>query len=811
MERILFSNAFNQTEYLRTLAKLGFNTFGLRVMNDAELCSYILEHGQKIPDGSFISSKEEDYIYYHLSGGDYNDAKNLRSAIDSYRDSIESNVLDSLENNLSNDFLDKKNLIKNKYQEYEQYKKDHRLYDKNDLINYVLSSGIKLDIECSYYDEYGISQVFLKTLKAIFSNVKAVSLNDTFVKKDKDIHFMKAYGKPCEADYVFSEIQKYPLDECQIVVTNSEDVLEIASTAEMLNIPYTSHLGQPIIASKAGILLSYLFKLEDMQYGVDGYRNLFECTAFNKQSFIDLIPPTVKKTDRVFNDFIKYAGWLRLGFDKTQSVPTHLYKKEIAEMLLKLQDSLSKGRAAFIKEYLVDITPLDETVISSIETVEKAAQQFDFDYNNVLRDLLNGRVDKRIAKSGHLYISDINSAISALRKHVFIIGLDSSFPGGPKENYLLFDEEYAKTGSDFYDSKEIVKRKEKVLRALINAGEDVYLTYPYFELASLEDNNPSSIVFDLYPKDIAKEPIPSYGFNDLQLAVNKEVYQARLDNKLSNISVNKPVVLYNKQPLLDKQYSPSSFHCFFEEDNRLQFLLSAILGIDIKDEDDPYRIISTNERGTIIHALMEGFQKDKVSWPNFLKEAETKFDELLLMKPAVIPLSIAKERNEYLRIIKNLYDDDPGNIFVAAEEYVSGAIHDIKFGGLFDRIEKDKNNKYILVDYKTGSKVIHIPEDTVSCIQGLIYAYLINNNASYQKRGIVIDRIEFRYPDSRDIIPIHYSSIKEKEFLDCIDEFKAAIESGELFIHLDPKEFASQNYLDKYTHLVSLMKGVKSL
>ena len=108
MEKILFSNSFNQTEYLRTLAKLGQNTFCLRVMNDVQLCSFVLEHTDKMPDGTFISSKEEDYIYFHLGAGDYNDAKNLRSAIDSYRDCVDEDILVSLENNLSNDFVDKK-------------------------------------------------------------------------------------------------------------------------------------------------------------------------------------------------------------------------------------------------------------------------------------------------------------------------------------------------------------------------------------------------------------------------------------------------------------------------------------------------------------------------------------------------------------------------------------------------------------------------------------------------------------------------------------------------------------------------------
>ena len=111
-EKILFSNNFNQTEYLRTMAKLGHNTFGLRVMNDAEICSYVLEKAGLYLEGDFISSKDSNYIFYHLVGGDFGDAKNLRSAIDSYRDCVVGDISKSLDENLTDDFPTKKILIK---------------------------------------------------------------------------------------------------------------------------------------------------------------------------------------------------------------------------------------------------------------------------------------------------------------------------------------------------------------------------------------------------------------------------------------------------------------------------------------------------------------------------------------------------------------------------------------------------------------------------------------------------------------------------------------------------------------------------
>ena len=815
MGKILFSNSFNQTEYLRTLAKLGQNTFALRVMNDAELCSYILEHGASLPEGDFISSKEANYIYYCLSGLNYGDAKNLRSAIDSYRDCVIGDIYQSLEENLSDDFPEKKEQIKTEYQAYQEYKKDHGLYDKQDLMNFILNSDIHIDEECLYYEEFGITKLLLEVLKHVFSKVTSLSLNDTFTKQEKDIHFLRAYGKPCEADYIFSQIQKLPIDECQIILTNSGDSLEIIKTAEALNIPYTSHIGTPVISTKAGILLNYLFQLDTLSYGVDGYKALFNCPSFNSGVFKAMIPDTVRKPERKFADFIKYAGWLRINFESNSNCPhQELYEQYHFEMLSKLQESMSHGRAHFIKEYIINPTPLDEQIIEQIRRLEEESERYGFELEDVLKELLGSSINRKVSQSGHLYITDINSAISSLRKYNFIIGLTSDFPGGPKENYLIFDEEYSKTGSDLYLSQEIVKRKEKVLRALINASQELYLTYPYFELASLEDKNPSSVIFDLY-KGGDINTIPTYGYRDMQLDINKEVYTARLDNLKSDLPDILVSIPYDKDKLLSRQYSPSTFHQYFEEENQTNFILSNILEIEGDEEDDPYVLIPRNEMGTLIHEVFERFDKNKNTYEEIREKAERAFANFLLKKPPMIRASIKKAEEDYMKLVEGTFKMDPSNSHVFSEKWIEGSIGGILFGGKADRLERTKFGKFILVDYKTGSNITHKQDDVISCLQGLIYAYLFENYGVQcgLKNNILIDHIEFRYPEHEKTISIAYNQENKKELLRLMSVFKTDVENGQLFKHLDDKKWKKGDYknLDKFAHLFSLMKGVRSV
>ena len=100
-EKLILANGFNEAEFLRTLAKNDINTFGLRVFNDMELCSYILmKNGIKM-NGSFISDKEQSFIYYSFLKGVLEDSKNIKDAINSFRDCVDTDVLIEMEKILS--------------------------------------------------------------------------------------------------------------------------------------------------------------------------------------------------------------------------------------------------------------------------------------------------------------------------------------------------------------------------------------------------------------------------------------------------------------------------------------------------------------------------------------------------------------------------------------------------------------------------------------------------------------------------------------------------------------------------------------
>ena len=183
---------------------------------------------------------------------------------------------------------------------------------------------------------------------------------------------------------------------------------------------------------------------------------------------------------------------------------------------------------------------------------------------------------------------------------------------------------------------------------------------------------------------------------------------------------------------------------------------------------------------------------------------------MILKKPAMIPSSVNEVKNNFLRLVKNLYSLDPGNKHIYSEKFVKGSIGGINFKGTLDRLEKDNIGRYIIVDYKTGTKVTHVKDDPITCLQGLIYAYLLENyGKDFGVPNIKVHHIEFRYPEKEVSIPIIYDQQNKQALLDMVKEFKDAVDNQTLF----DKEFkfSDQKYIEKYFHLFSLMKGVKNL
>ncbi len=806
-EKIIFSHQFNEAELLRTFSKNNHNTFLTRVLNDLDICLYILSHLGITINKKYINDNDESFIYYKILGGIFDDAKNIKNAINSFRDSSIINTLDNMDKILLNEYKLKKDTIINAYKAYIEYKNNNNLYDKHDMIEYIINNNLKIkNVNVIYFKEYNISNAFLKMLNNVFDNVNEISISFYFDFKKPNIEIIKAYGKENEIKNIYNKINELNinLDKCQIILTNPKDIIELISINNIYNIEYTSKIGIPFIASKPAILLKCINDMKKGNYGVDAYKLLFNLDVFNKEEYINIFTENDKLNNYKYNDFIKYAGWLRIGFENDTVINDSLYDKKIAKALNMLYSDMKLGIVEFIKKYVIDDI-YNQIAINKMEDLINYKKKYDIDIDDIslLNSLFNTYIAKEVSKEKALHITTIDSAFESLREYNFIVGLDDEFPGNPKENYLIFDDEYIKLNAINYTSYKLTEFKLNRCLKLIELSNNVILSYCYYSLLDLKEKNPSSIIYDLKNEGIIEEE-----FNYLKdnLLENNKIIEARINNKKAIVNNDHKKINYSPDYLLNKHYSPSAIHSFFE--NKLQFILLHIYGINIDDKDDPFNIIPPNVKGTLVHKFVEGFNKNKISEDDFIKNGIKELEKFFEIKPLIIEDSKNKIIEDFKTELTNLYNlEKSDRECVEYEKTIDDVvISGIKFKGTFDRIEKTKNGDYILVDYKTGRDVTHKENDVESCLQGLIYSYMIlhTNNEKIKSKGIRIKRIEFRYTKANLTVGIDYNIDNENKMLEKIEEFKNALINHD-FKCLDLENYS---YVDKYKKLISLFKEV---
>ncbi len=795
MESIIYSDLLNQTEFLRTMAKNNISNIGTRIMGLFDLCHLAsLKLGLSMP-GVFVSDTEQGFIINSICDFPlFSDGLNVRDSINEFRETGRGNDVAALKKYLDPKYENKLNVLCNVFSKYNQYKIDNNLYDIYDLM-YALydeaEKGSKTNINVSYFEDLPSSPFAISLFTKLF-NLHKQNYASLFKKNIQHTNIYKCFGYNNEIAHVLNVVNehKLPLDECLIVATNNDLAYQIINYFEYYDIPYTTSIGKPYSHNDVGKFIKRMIQMEKMSFGVDAYRELFNDQFFNSDKYLS----TFAGNKYLIDDFIKQAGWLRLNCRERRDIDAHLYSKDIYESLTLLQNELNKGLFGFIKDNIVNPSSNYEA-LSMMESCSIICKKYGIDEYKVVDNLYANSVGCHISESGKIHITSLRGGLSSIRKYTFIIGLDSSFPGSPKENYLIFDDEFIRMGMNAFISESKIKSKEKIMNLFISCLENAYLSYSYFDNVQLKDKNPSSIISSNYNAN----DIIEFNYIDDKLSNNCLLIDKYNNGFASKVVFSHTPIPYDSNYLLNKKYSPSNFANFFK--NPLLFALNNIYGLSIPDKDDPYQIIAPNDKGTLFHELVRNFDKNTISKKDFLSKGEKTFINFLKRRPPLITSSKDKELNSFMDVLNKYYDSECGNTPIKCEERISSKINGVCFVGAFDRLEKNKSGEYILVDYKTGSSIQHHSEDVISCIQGLIYAAMIEN--VYPE--IKISRCEFRYPFIGNItIQIAYNDMNKLLLNEKIDEFKNAIQTGVPYAE-------EGDFVDKYGILVSLFKEAKRI
>lgn len=839
-ERIILAPGCNGSELLKSLADHGINCLNLRVMGSYEFAHMALMRSGITIGQEFVSRDEEYAIISRAAKSEayfgemtYSDTVQLASAIRTARlqvsspDEIET-ITTVLERGI---FKEKNEAIAHVYQAYMAELKKNNQIDSVMLIKKAIQECKPLDIEVlTMVEVFPLSSAeMLLASKIAGKGIKNTSLHDLFrVEKEPQVHIQNYYacfGSPNEVENTLSTIYKgLTLDKCTVAVTNPAVYSQLFFDYSLLhNIPMTFGTGIPIGNSNPAKLLKMYFQwMTGDMFDGESLVNIINNSVFDKSKLVDSLP---KPEGFKLKDFMETLKNLRLtnqqalnkkileGFEKAVSEEEKIMQDQGAKVLADVLGK--KALIPALKALSNEITAPCEVFVTRYAKIRRKTETFAqnllmrLDYaastkiydelsavrasgieqadEDIIKNLLKSSVCSSRSQSGSLHITTIDGALVSLRENLFVVGLAASmFPGAPKENYLLLDEDLKGFGdtSTYLLSEYKVQRKKTTLIKLIRLASalngNIYISYPANDVSELKKNNASSSVFEIYQLEVGE----NVSVQDLEKKIVRvEYFEPRitLNNTIGmeylygNIiqQIEKPETDGTYFANLDKAYSPSVLNRFFN--CAKAFILSCILRIPEPEKVFSNKVASAADIGTMAHTMMEiSGENPEMSKEEFLSMARDMFDRFLLEHPPLITNSVDRERDEFLELMDTAYGMETHREVFMKEEDIE-CVHEcgLRIHGFPDRVEKLEDGTYCVVDFKTGREVEHIENDPSTCFQALIYAYILEKT-----KGIKVSRCEFRYLRLGETVPCVYDDDAKKQLEGMLSYFMYQLKHG---------------------------------
>lgn len=800
-EMILYAPSLNSSEILKSLARNGVSTFGLRIFNTSELAKYILSKNgvsltkkllSSIDEVNVIASLYKDIPYFKNCS--YIDLFNITNSIYSLR--LEVNIDDEelKEKLLSSKFKEKNEGLISLLSVYLNKLDELNVLDRISLINTAIRYKVDMPIYILDEDFYNKKEVALYNC---FKNVFNISLNTLYNRDEETIkinNFYQCYGVCNEIENIINYIYKnnISLDKCMICYTNYDYVKEIFEYSNLYNIPVSFSEGIMVKDTSAGKLLKalYLHQLKGVgNTSKDSFINLINLPFFDKSKLIKEL--FKEDEENKFNELLELFAALRLGFnnkldlEKIDNVSPFI-SCNMKDKLITLNGIFNKGIFYVATTYAIDRHALlhyDNDAKNKINNFIDSFNTYSSLNSNLMLDelvdkILDLKCGSTKSSEGCLFVCNLTSALSVVKSNLFIVGLDSSFPGGPKENYLVLDDELRYVNpSTFNDSFSALNNKKQlyfnVLKLFSCLGANINLSYSDYNLIDIKEVSKSSLLFETYRKVFGdkvtleefEDSFIKVGFFKNHMSINDEIGIAFIENK----DINKVIKIDEVTPsinLLDKVYTPTQIEKYFS--CPFKFYLNYCLGIDEPITDDPFSPISAIDLGNIAHELMETFEKEKETKEEFLARCRSKINEYFSLRPPLFEYQKTKVITDFISMMENAYNMDYGNKIELVEVFSDIlTIGGVKMSGKFDRLEKDGSGKYYLVDYKTKNRVEHTENDALTCLQLAIYTKLLENGINLQYK---IESAEYRYFKLEKAVKFKFNEENEIIFNELIDE-----------------------------------------
>lgn len=826
-ETIILAPGAGASELLRTMARFGVSTLGLRIVSHVELAKMALMKSGKSIGESFLTSAEEPSLIFsylnsipYFSSASYADAEALAMALGIARRLIPADEANEMARILSGgEFPEKNQALLAVYQNYMQSCSGSGLIDGIALVRRAVADAAAFDADFRILKEYPLQPLDEALLKHVSGGTFTQTDLAELMGRDHSpvciSSFSASYGAINEAEGIISHIFRngLHLDKCIVACANTTEYGQIFyDLSKRYDIPMTFGSGIPINNSNPAALLKLLYEWNTSGYnGKDALRKLLTSPAINRKMLEEQIDAALWGDS--LKDLVETAGSLRLSFKAEdnknriaamRTLPLDDKKAAQLDIAEALSHELELGYADFIEKYSYIRAGISEKIdqsgLSVVCRTLRAFESFAMDspIEDIIPEILNKTVSSETSKEGMLHVCSVPAAMAALRENLFVCGLSAAdFPGSPSENFLLLDSDLELFGAAAAPtSAKRIENKKQTLQNLIEEasalGSEIRLSFPDFDLADIKDQNPSSVLFDIYGQinpgsdmEAFNNALEHYGYFDSQLSAADGVGKAVAQGKAVEPAPESQDMPDSKEKL-NKEWSPTALEVFFQCPRH--FYLHYICGIEEPEEDDPFTVINAKDQGSLVHKLMEQGANKNISKDEFLELSDKAFDDFLKSRPPIHSSAAAKLKKEFQQMMADTFEKDPKNKVLSAEDkYIFEHPSGIKIKGYPDRVEQTKDGQYIIADFKTKRKVEHVPEDIDTCLQVVLYAWLCS------QAGIDISRAEYRYLRKSMSINCTINDAIYNQLNLKLLQFKDAMERGDF-----PRNPGKQNANCKY-------------
>lgn len=835
-ERIILAPGLYGSELTRNLVLHGVNTFNLRIFGTGEFARYVLMRSGVTINEAFIDSEETSAIVAeaikdekYFENSSYADIQAITAALRQMR-SLTTDpdegmaIAETMDKGI---FKAKNHALVSVYSKYVAHLKDHNQIDSISLILKAIDNCQIIDAEFVILEEYPITPLERKLIENVSDgNYSVQTIGELFNATDNSIRLesiKNCYGVSNEVESIITDIYSgNQLDQCAVAVTDISTYGQLFFDYALLyNIPMTFGCGLPIINSNPARFLMLYNQWTSGFFGAQALLRMIRSDCFNRAKLVDVLSEVDEDID--WKSFYKYLGDIKLTNDSVLNKDKlEDYKESIKEeseyiipgeskeynefvrkqkcivLLDKMSEELALPIERFISKYAYirqgndkfskQITSeLDRAAISAIyEELKTVRESGMYLTDDIVQSILKRNVLNQSSKAGCIHITSIEKALCSIRENLYIAGLSSSkYPGSPRENHLLLDADIKLFGPDaeYLMSSSRIRRKRESLTKLVKLASDlgskIYLSYSGLDVSELKHDNASSMIYKLYEEANGgtvfvtelEEKIIKVGYFEPKLSATRLIGDAYIDEDFIR-TIDPEYTVPEAHWNIDNEYSPTVIETFMGCPRA--FMLNRVLGIPEPNDEEELEVISAIDTGLLAHSLMEQLANNDMTLEDFMKMSREFFNRFIDEHPPIIPDKISHERDVFLEMMENAYETDPHRKVVLKEEDIH-TMHPsgVKLHGFPDRVEELEDGSVLIVDYKTGRNVKHTENDFYSCLQVIIYAYLM------ESLGYKVSGCEYRYIRRGQTVTCKYDDEMRSRLNDCLELFKQMMLAGD--------------------------------